>query len=194
MIWSLCLLCVAGGLSAVHAGPIRKTGRMEDKAAPQEEVNVLMFGVIQLSESLSYVFETTEAKMKKISQTLKAHEDTLQKLGKQTEQAAETEQQIKEVVQLLQAQMAKQQAQTQMTKNQLNSIEKDEEELKTKVKRLEMYLNNSALDSIKELKDRAEEHSNILQGLQLLTHFQKENLKNQNEQLSKLQKMRGAMA
>lgn len=51
-----------------------------------------------------------------------------------------------------QAQTAKQQAQTQRTKTQLSSIEKDEEELKTKVKRLEKYLNNSAPNSIKELK------------------------------------------
>lgn len=102
MIWSLCLLCVAGGLRAVHANPIGKTGQAADRAVPQEEVNVLMFGVIQLGESLSYAFETTEAKMKKISRTLKAHEHTLQRLGKQTEQAAEMEQQIKEDVRLLQ--------------------------------------------------------------------------------------------
>lgn len=75
---------------------------MADKAAPQEEVNVLMFGVIQFSESLNYVYETTEAKIAKISQTLRSHEGTIQKLGRQTEQAAEVEKQIKEVIQLLQ--------------------------------------------------------------------------------------------
>lgn len=51
-----------------------------------------------------------------------------------------------------QAQMAKQQAQTRMTNTQLNNLEKDEEELKTKVARLEMFLSNPALNSIKELK------------------------------------------
>lgn len=102
MIWSLCLLCVAGGLTATHAGPIRKTGKTEDKAAAQEEVNVLMFGVIQFSDSLNYVYQTTEAKIEKIKQSLKSHEGTLQKLGKETEQAAEVERQIKESVQLLQ--------------------------------------------------------------------------------------------
>lgn len=96
MIWGLCLLFLAGGIR-VYAGPLRKT-----KAAPQEEVNVLMFGVIQLSESLNAVYETTEAKIAKISQTLKSHEGTLQRLGRQTEQAAEVEKQIKEVIQLLQ--------------------------------------------------------------------------------------------
>ncbi|XP_078124818.1 angiopoietin-like protein 8 [Sander vitreus] len=191
MTWGLCLLCLAGGLRAVHAGPVRKTGKMADKAVPQEEVNVLMFGVIQFSESLNYVYETTEAKIAKVSQTLRSHEGTLQKLGRQTEQAAEVEKQIKEVIQLLQAQMAKQQAQTKTTKDWLASMEQEVVELKTKVKKLEMYLNTNI--SIKELKERTKEQSNILQGLQHLTQLQKENVESQNEQLSKLQTMSETM-
>ncbi|XP_040014919.1 uncharacterized protein angptl8 isoform X2 [Xiphias gladius] len=189
MIWGLCMICMAGGLRAVHAGPLTKTSKMEDMTAPQEEVNVLIFGVIQLSESLNYVYETTEAKIAKISQTLKSHDRTLQKLGKQTEQAFEVEKQMKEVIQLLQAQMAKQHAQTKMTTDWLDSMEQEEVELKTKVKRLETHLNNSIPTSIKELQKRADEHSNVLKGLQHLMQFQKENIETQNEQLSKLQKM-----
>lgn len=102
LIWVLCLLCLAWGLRAVHAGPVRKTSKIEDNAAPQEEVKVLMFGVIQFSESLNYVYETTAANIGNISQTLKSHEGTLEKLGRQTEQAAEVEKQMKEVIQLLQ--------------------------------------------------------------------------------------------
>lgn len=75
---------------------------MEDKTSPQDDMNVLMFGVIQFSESLNYAYETTEAKIAKISQTLKTHEGALQQLGKQTEEAAEVEKQIKQVIQLLQ--------------------------------------------------------------------------------------------
>ncbi|XP_035808461.2 uncharacterized protein angptl8 [Amphiprion ocellaris] len=194
MIWGLCLLCLAVGLEAVHAGPIRKTGKIEDKVAPQEEVNVLMFGVIQFSESLNDVYETTEAKIAKVSQTLKRYEGSLQNLVKQTEQAAEVEKQIKTVVQLLKTQMAVQQVHTKMTKDYLTGIEKEAVELKTKVKRLEMYLNKSVPTSVKELKERAQEHSNILKGLQHLTQFQKENIDTQNEHLSKLQKMSEAMA
>lgn len=102
MIWALCLLCLAGGLRAVHASPIRKTSMTEYKAAPQEEVNVLMFGVIQFSESLKDVYETTDAKIAKVSRALKSHEGTLQYLGRETEQAAEVEKQIKQVIQWLQ--------------------------------------------------------------------------------------------
>ncbi|XP_075310692.1 uncharacterized protein angptl8 [Odontesthes bonariensis] len=194
MIRSIFLLCVAGSLGAVHAGPIRKNGKIEDKAASQEEVNVLMFGVIQLSESLNHVYESMEGKIGKIRQTLKRHEGTLLKLGKQAEQAAEVEKQIKEVIPLLKAQVATQQAQTQMMKDRLNGIEKDEVQLKTKVKTLEMSLNNFVPTSLKELQERAEEHSDVLQGLLLLTQFQKENIETQNEELSKLQMMSEAMA
>ncbi|XP_035472306.1 uncharacterized protein angptl8 [Scophthalmus maximus] len=193
MNWSLCLLCVAGGLRAAHAGPLPKTGKTQDKAAPQEEVNVLMFGVVQFSESLNYAYETTAAKMAKISKMLKSHEGTLQTLGKQTEQAAEVEKQMKDVIRLLQAQMAKQQAQTMMTKDWLASVEQEEAELKTKVRRLEMHLNNAVPTSIKELQERAEEHSDVLKGLHYLTQFHKENIETQNEQLSKLQSMSEAM-
>lgn len=194
MIWSLCLLCVAGGLGAVHAGPVRKTSKTEDNTAPQEEVNVLMFGVIQFSESLNYVYETTEAKIAKIHQTLKNQEGTLENLSTLTKEAAQVEEEIKEVVQLLQAQMAKQQAQTRRTKDWLARVENEEVELKTKVKSLETYLKNSVPADIKELQERAEEHSSILQDLQDLTQFQNEKIEIQNERLSKLLKMSEAMA
>ncbi|KAG7223181.1 hypothetical protein INR49_015789, partial [Caranx melampygus] len=175
----------------VGKGPVegQQPSKTEDKAAPQEEVNVLMFGVIQFSESLNYVYETTEAKLVRISKALKTHEGTLQKLGEQTEQAAEVEKQIKEVVELLQDQMAKQQAQTNMTKDWLAGMEQEGAELETKVRRLEMHLNNSAPTSIKELQERAAEHSGVLRGLQYFTQFHKENIESQNEKLSKLQRM-----
>ncbi len=48
--------------------------------------------------------------------------------------------------------MAEQQAQTRMTKDRLAGTEQEEVELMTKVKRLEMYLNNSEPTSAKELK------------------------------------------
>ncbi|XP_047427598.1 uncharacterized protein angptl8 [Mugil cephalus] len=193
MIWSLCLLCVAGAFAAAHARPVRKSGGAEDKAGAQEEVNVLMFGAIQFSDSLNYVYQTTEAKIEKIKLTLKSHEGTLQKLGKETEQAAEVERQIKEALQLLQNQMAKQQTHTTTAKDWLTSMEKEEVELRTKVRWLEMFINNSVPASIKELQERAEEHSNILRGLQHLTEFHKENIETENEKLSRLQRMSEAL-
>lgn len=187
MIRSLILLCFALSFKAVHASPVRHTGSVEASAAPQEEVNVLMFGVIQFSESLNYAYETTEAKIAKIIRTLKNHERTLQQLGAQTEQAAEVERQIKDVIRLLQDQMVNQETQTRMAQDWLAHIEQEEEQLKTKVKRLDTYLSNSFPTSIKELQERAAEHSSMLKGLQLLTQFQRESIESQNEQLQRLQ-------
>lgn len=94
LIWVLFLLCLA-----VHAAPVQTT---KDDAAPQQEVNVLIFGIIQFSQALKYVYETTEAKMEKIGQILLSQEESLQKLGIQTEQAAGVEKQMKEAIESLQ--------------------------------------------------------------------------------------------
>lgn len=48
--------------------------------------------------------------------------------------------------------MVKQQAQTKMTKDWLAGVEEEEIELKTKVRRLETFLDDSAPSSIKELQ------------------------------------------
>lgn len=101
LIRSLCLLCLTGGLRAACARPVRKTSR-KNAAAPQEEANVLVFGVLQFSHSLKYVSQTTEAKMAQIGQTLKNHEGMLQRLGRHAEEAAKIKKQIQAVVMLLQ--------------------------------------------------------------------------------------------
>lgn len=99
LTWSLCLICLIWGLKTACARPVRKTGK-KNKAA--EEVNVLMFGAIQFSDSLKYISETTEAKIDKIGQTLKNHEGTLQTLGRHTEEAAKIKKQIQAVIMSLQ--------------------------------------------------------------------------------------------
>lgn len=48
--------------------------------------------------------------------------------------------------------MVNQQAQTMMTKDWLARMEQEEVELKTKVKRMETYINNAFPSSIKELQ------------------------------------------
>lgn len=98
----LCLVFVAGALGAVQTVPIRKSSKTEDRAAPVDEVNVLMFGIIQLSESLSYAHKRTETKIARITQTLKSHEGTLQNLEEKAEEAMEVEKEMKAVIELLQ--------------------------------------------------------------------------------------------
>ncbi|XP_068613182.1 angiopoietin-like protein 8 [Brachionichthys hirsutus] len=194
MIRGLCLLFLAGGLRAVHAGPVWKPLKIEDKFSTQEEINLLIFGVLQFSESLNHIYETTEAKLAKIRQAVKNHEATLQNLERETEQAAEVEKQMKEVIQLLQEHLTEQWAQTKTMKDQMAILEQEDEELKMKMERLEMYLNNSVPTSVKELQERAQEHSDVLKGLQHLVQFHKENIETQSNQLTKLQNMSEGVA
>lgn len=51
-----------------------------------------------------------------------------------------------------QSQMAKQRLQTMRTKDRLASIEQEEAELKTKVRRLETYLGNAAPSGLRDLQ------------------------------------------
>lgn len=87
---------------AVHARAVTKARKTEAAVDPQQEVNLLMFGIIQFSQAFRYVHETTEAKVKRISQILQRQEETLQKLGTQAEQAAEVEKEMKEELQTIQ--------------------------------------------------------------------------------------------
>ncbi|XP_061557641.1 angiopoietin-like protein 8 [Phycodurus eques] len=193
MIWSLCLLYLAGSLGAVHAGPVKRPQKTANSFAPQEDVNVLMFGVIQLGESLNHFYESTEGKLTKILHTLKQREGTLMQIGEQTAQAAEVEGQIKGVIQLLQDQTFKQEIQTKIREGQLANIEREEAVLQTKVKSLEAYLNSTFPTSIKELQERAALNASILKGLLHLTQFQKQKIDNHAEQLSTLQRMSEAL-
>ncbi|XP_061703381.1 uncharacterized protein angptl8 [Syngnathoides biaculeatus] len=189
MIWSLCLLYLAGSLGAVRAGPAKRPEKTANGVAPQQDVNVLMFGVIQFSESLNDVYEKTEGKVAKILQTLNEREGALLRLGEQTAEAAEVERQIKEVIRLLQDQTFKHEVQTKLSEGQLADIEREEAVLQTKVQSLEAYLNRTFPTSIKELQERADLNASILKGLLHLTQFQKQKIDKHAEQLSTLQRM-----
>lgn len=89
----LFLLC-----PAIHAGPLTKAGKTEAVVSPQQEVNLVMFGIIQFSQAFKHVHETTQAKVEKVGQILRRQEELLRQLGAQTEQAAEVEKEMKEAL------------------------------------------------------------------------------------------------
>ncbi|KAM9783919.1 angiopoietin-like protein 8 isoform 2-T2 [Syngnathus typhle] len=183
MIWSLRLFYLSALLGAVRARPVKHA----DRAAPREDVNVLMFGVLQLGESLNSVYESTEGKVANILLTMKEHEGNLKRLGEQTAQAGEVEKQMKEVIELLQ--MFQQETQAKTAEGRLADIEREQAQLWTKVKSLEAYLNSTFPASIKELQERAAFNASILKGLLHLTQFQKQKIDKQAKQLAALQRL-----
>lgn len=88
--------------SAVHARPVTKARKTEAAGTPQQEVTLLLFGIVQFGQALKYVRETTEAKVKRIGQTLQRQEEALQTLGTRTERAAEVESGMREALRRVQ--------------------------------------------------------------------------------------------
>lgn len=97
----LCLLCMAMCLAGIPASPVRKAQKT-NQAAPIDDMNVLMYGVLQFSETLHHVYESTDAKFARIERSLRRHEERLERLGQDAGQAAEKERQMRQVLEQIQ--------------------------------------------------------------------------------------------
>lgn len=90
-VWALC------GCGA-RAAPVAPTG----EPAPEEEVNVLMFGVLQFSDSLRHTYQSTEARLARLVRAVRNTETLVRTLDRQTLEAKQAEVQIREGIQRLQ--------------------------------------------------------------------------------------------
>ncbi|XP_030646758.1 uncharacterized protein angptl8 [Chanos chanos] len=184
---SLCLLCVALWLSGALAKPA-KAPQTKGKPASVDDVNVLMYGVLQFSESLHHMYQTTEAKIARILRSIHKTESIVTRLGQDTEEAEQTNSQVKERLNLIKAQMAGLQAQAEQTKGIVIKAAEEGEDLKSKLTNLETNLKISPPNQIRALKEMTLRNSSVLKDLMKLTVEQKQTLENQNEQLAELQR------
>lgn len=67
-----------------------------------DDVNVLMYGVLQFSESLHHAYQNTEAKLARITHAITDTERLVQRLGQDTEQTVHSERQIKRRLSVIQ--------------------------------------------------------------------------------------------
>ena len=99
---TLCLLCVSACLTSPLAAPLAAPRKAaEAKAAPQDEVSVLMYGVLQFSQSFHEFYQSTEAKFARIAESLRSHELALEGLSQDALEAAGREVQIRGALGLL---------------------------------------------------------------------------------------------
>nr|XP_055045264.1 uncharacterized protein angptl8 [Misgurnus anguillicaudatus] len=179
----LCVLCAALCLNCVISSPLKNI-QSKGNLASVDEVSVLMYGVLQFSESLHHMYQSTEAKLERVMKAIRRTESEVKRLGLDTEQAAQTELQIKEKLKLIQAQMESLQAQTQESRSKITRLEQEEAELKKKLKNLEEDLNSSLPEII---KDKTFKNTALLKDLMKWAEEQKIKLKNQTQQLAQLQ-------
>ncbi|XP_067089901.1 angiopoietin-like protein 8 isoform X2 [Osmerus mordax] len=191
---TLCLLCVSACLTGSLAAPLATPRKAEAAAASQDEVSVLMYGVLQFSQSFHEIYQSTEAKIARITESLRSHELALHGLSQDAVQAAGREVHIRGALGLLEAQMAELYTQAEQTKGKLAHVEQEEEELKKKVANLETNLKNSTLIRLQELQERAVNHSALLKTLEKWNKRQRQNLELQNRKLTRLQRAGAAQS
>ncbi len=98
---ALCVLFTALCVNGVSSSPLRSV-QAGEKLASTDDVNILMYGVLQFTESLHHLYQSTEARLARIMKAISRTESEVKRLGYDTEEAAKNERQVKEKLQLLQ--------------------------------------------------------------------------------------------
>ncbi|XP_043089780.1 uncharacterized protein angptl8 isoform X2 [Puntigrus tetrazona] len=154
---ALCVLWMALCACGVSSSPLRSVQAGENvNMASADDVNILMYGVLQFTESLHHMYQSTEARLARLMKAVSRTESEVKRLGHDTEEAAQNERQIKEKLQLLQAQMKALEIQVHENRDTVTRVELEEAQLKKKLSSLEENLNSSVPDKIKEGPDEVD--------------------------------------
>ncbi|KTG32959.1 hypothetical protein cypCar_00008645 [Cyprinus carpio] len=204
---ALCVLFAALCANRVSSSPL-KSVHAGEKLASMDDMNILMYGVLQFTESLHHMHQTTEARLARVMKAMSQTESKMNRLGHDTEEAAKNERLIKEKLQLiqlvywdlwvqkeldqcaqqlvcLQDQMKALKIQIHENRETVTRVELEETQLKKKLTSLEENLNSSVPDTIKGTPLK---NISSLKELMKWTQEQKLKLENQNQQLADLQK------
>lgn len=98
---ALCVLFTALCVNGVSSSPLRSV-QAGEKLASTDDVNILMYGVMQFTESMHHLYQSTEARLARVMKAISRTESEVKRLGHDTEEAAKNERQVKEKLQLLQ--------------------------------------------------------------------------------------------
>ncbi|MFT7798965.1 uncharacterized protein LOC108935825 [Arapaima gigas] len=185
----LYLVCVA--LWRAGAATVSPDGGPGEqvKIASTDDVNVLMYGVMQFSEVLHNTYQNTDNKVGRIASTLHHQEGALTQLEKEAREASHTEQLIRYNLDALQTQTVGLQMQTKQLNGALSKVEQEEAELQTQVTSLEANLQRTIPGKIRALKELTLQNSGALKILMKWIQEQKQGLEDQNQHLAYLQGM-----
>uniref|UniRef100_A0AAY4CH55 Angiopoietin like 8 n=1 Tax=Denticeps clupeoides TaxID=299321 RepID=A0AAY4CH55_9TELE len=140
---ALCALLWTSGAAPVPTAP-----------ASEEEVNVLMFGVLQFGDSMRHMYQSIETKLDRIRRNILNTQGLVERLGQETQEAQQAEAQIREGLNHIQVRgtTAGLWAETQQVRGLVNKAEQEEQRLKRKLRSLENKLRAASPDNIKTLK------------------------------------------
>nr|XP_023677560.1 uncharacterized protein LOC111849149 [Paramormyrops kingsleyae] len=184
----LLLVSVALWVNGPWATPTNETEEKVEMAST-DDVNVLMYGVLQFSEVLHSTYYNTDSKLTRIADTLQRQQGALEQLKEVAEGAAHTEEQLKHALAMLQTQTAGLQLRATELGGTVSKVEQEEVELRNQVTTLESALKNSAPGKISTLKELTVQNAGVLKALVKWIQDHRKSLEDQNQQLTSLQRM-----
>lgn len=97
---ALCVLCVVVPWAFLNG--VVQAAPASQKPAQEDDVNVLMYGVLQFGDAMRHTFQSTEAKLARLLAAVHKTEGLVRQVDQQTLEAKEAEIQIKEGINHLQ--------------------------------------------------------------------------------------------
>nr|XP_015204613.1 PREDICTED: uncharacterized protein LOC107077600 [Lepisosteus oculatus] len=163
------------------------------RVASVDDVNVLMYGVLQFSQALHEMYHSTNDKFARISHRLDSKEEKLGLLGREMVDAKTAEEQVKTAVRQLQVEDAELQRQARGIKKLFEKVLEHQESLQKQVSSAEKSVSTMEKSSVQVqisvLKELSERHYKVLRTLAVLVQRQRQQVEEQSRQLMQLQRL-----
>ncbi|XP_018097540.1 golgin subfamily A member 6-like protein 22 isoform X2 [Xenopus laevis] len=158
-------------------------GEDEGRVALQEEVNVLLYGTLQLGQALSDTYSSTASKLQKVMSRHNRQENSLQMLREQSSRAKSEEERLRREVNRLQQEEHEVQMFSRRIERELWEVRRGYRELQKKVQHLEEEESKTKAEGAATLKTKTERQNLILQVVMEVVTQQQAQMAKQRQQL-----------
>ncbi|MGH0189161.1 UNVERIFIED_CONTAM: hypothetical protein FKN15_033877 [Acipenser sinensis] len=194
LVWVVCL-GLGAPCWAVPVGKWQGVRGGHPQLALEEDVNILMYGVLQFSSGLREMYRGTSSKFTQIFHSLDAFERTLGLLGKSVREAKDAGGELESSVLQLQREETQLKSQSTEINQQFKSLLYDQLVLQNKVTSLEKTLSSlegtklqTQPENVSQLKEQSLKQYKTLQKLMHSVQSQRKQMEQQQLQLSQLEK------
>ncbi|XP_063302013.1 angiopoietin-related protein 3-like [Pelobates fuscus] len=164
-------------------GLVATPWEVEGRAALNEDVNVLVYGTVQLGQAVGNTYSSTAEKLQRVEDRRSRQEKNLEKLQEEVARARQEERRLAAEVERLQSEEEEIRSLSSVIMLELRDLQKGYEELKTRVRSLENVLPDALA-----LKAQVERQHLTLQVVAEAVNQQQEQIANQRIQLNHILK------
>ncbi|XP_069089442.1 angiopoietin-like protein 8 [Pleurodeles waltl] len=174
--------------------PMMSTLLSSPRPALQEDVNLLVYGVLQLSQALHDTYHNTERRLQRVNSSLSTYNLTLGMLDRETRQIGLDAEQLKTTIKGLQMEEEAIQRQSSNIFKSFGEVLDSHRALEEQVRKLEQHLSRSSRPAVKNrssylshLKIQTGQQNMTLRTLMDMVKHQQWQMAQQRQQLSQIQ-------